>query len=320
MSNSIPILSASGTFTRKQIDAFERTLLTNPSATEHDASDFFTHHPAFLHMGVGAESRREIVMLGSAAAYRVDFFRRSFGNNYWDIIELKRPNIPLVIALGTNHPRLSSFAQAAISQALDYRDCIITDRDVRDQLATKGIAVCRPRLTVVLGQDPDDIEHDKLAVLLDRVHALGPVELLTYTAMYRFAVEHFQSTGQLVFPSLHFEVARDPSAKVELRDDRNAEHDHVISSAESGSYAITRLFVGNVPFRIDGEELRALFESVGAVVDFFWPTDRETGRKKGFAFVDVDTYNVEDVIERLNGREVMGRQLAVSRSLPRDVR
>lgn len=81
-----------------------------------------------------------------------------------------------------------------------------------------------------------------------------------------------------------------------------------------------RLFVGNVPFRIDAQDLRALFEEVAPVTDFFWPTDRETGRKKGFCFVDVNEADMAAVIEAMNGKEVEGRQLAVNEAQPREER
>ena len=81
-----------------------------------------------------------------------------------------------------------------------------------------------------------------------------------------------------------------------------------------------RLFVGNVPFRIEADELRAIFEEVAPVADFFWPTDRETGRKKGFLFVDVNEEDMAAVIEAMNGKEVMGRELAVNEAQPREER
>jgi RNA recognition motif-containing protein len=81
-----------------------------------------------------------------------------------------------------------------------------------------------------------------------------------------------------------------------------------------------RLFVGNVPFRIEAADLRMLFEEVAPVADFFWPTDRETGRKKGFCFVDVDEADMAAVIEAMNGKDVMGRQLAVNEAQPREER
>jgi RNA recognition motif-containing protein len=81
-----------------------------------------------------------------------------------------------------------------------------------------------------------------------------------------------------------------------------------------------RLFVGNVPFRIEAADLRAEFEQVAPVADFFWPTDRETGRKKGFLFVDVAEEDMAAMIEAMNGKDIMGRQLAVNEAQPREER
>ncbi len=83
---------------------------------------------------------------------------------------------------------------------------------------------------------------------------------------------------------------------------------------------MSRLFVGNVPFRITPEELRAEFEAIAPVTDFFWPTDRESGRKKGFLFVDVADEDMAAVIEAMNGKEVGGRALAVNEAKPREER
>ncbi len=84
--------------------------------------------------------------------------------------------------------------------------------------------------------------------------------------------------------------------------------------------SVKRLFVGNVPFRIEAEELRAMFEEIAPVADFFWPNDRETGRKKGFLFVDVEETDIEAVISAMNGKDVMGRQLVVNEARPREER
>ena len=54
------------------------------------------------------------------------------------------------------------------------------------------------------------------------------------------------------------------------------------------------------------------------VNDFFWPMDRETGRKKGFCFVDVADEDMEKVIEAMHGKEVGGRELAVNEARPRE--
>ena len=352
MASAEVILAQPKMFSAKEIDAFERTLLADPHATERDASYFFASHPAFLHMGVGAESRREVVMLGSKTSHRVDFFRRSYGHPYWDVIELKRPTHPVTAAGSSLHPRLSSVADAAISQALDYRDHIVSDVTARAQLADSGIAVCRPRLIVVVGQDPQDIEPEQFEILLDRVRARGPVELLTYTAIHRFAVEHYKSAGPFVgerkrvenfeehatisseqyaskieqIPVPHnSEIAIEVFA--EIPDDivqyDSSKQDRIRATlAENidAARTVVRLFVGNMPLRLEDAEARAIFEEIAQTVDFFWPNDRETGRKKGFAFVDVDETDVGVIVERMNGREIMGRHLVVNRARPRDER
>jgi RNA recognition motif-containing protein len=68
------------------------------------------------------------------------------------------------------------------------------------------------------------------------------------------------------------------------------------------------------------EELRAEFEAVAPVLDFFWPTDRESGRKKGFCFVDVAEEDMATVIEAMNGKDVGGRPLVVNEAQPREER
>jgi RNA recognition motif-containing protein len=91
---------------------------------------------------------------------------------------------------------------------------------------------------------------------------------------------------------------------------------YFLSFLSMSTQGTKRLFVGNVPFRIDAQDLRALFEEVAPVLDFFWPTDRETGRKKGFCFVDVAEADMAAVIEAMNGKDVMGRQLAINEAQP----
>lgn len=112
-------------FTSEDIDEFEQ-LLANTSSTEHDVSELFARLPKFLWLGSGAEIRREVVLFSTKkhAVRRVDFFRRTFGQDYWDIVELKSPKREFIRA-DPRHPRISSAVEAAISQAWDYRDWII---------------------------------------------------------------------------------------------------------------------------------------------------------------------------------------------------
>lgn len=94
----------------------------------------------------------------------------------------------------------------------------------------------------------------------------------------------------------------------------------VLMSTENAVAATKRLFVGNLPFRLEADDIRDLFSEVAQVTEVFLPVDRETGRKKGFAFVDVNAEDMDAVIEAMNGREIMGRALVVNEAKPREDR
>lgn len=70
-----------------------------------------------------------------------------------------------------------------------------------------------------------------------------------------------------------------------------------------------RLYVGNLPYSMTEQELRELFAEHGSVDAVDVIMDRETGRPRGFAFVEMD--NAEAAIEALNGREIGGRTMRV---------
>jgi cold-inducible RNA-binding protein len=76
----------------------------------------------------------------------------------------------------------------------------------------------------------------------------------------------------------------------------------------------TRVYVGNLPFDTDASQLRALFEEGGREVsDVKIITDRDTGRPRGFAFVEMGSQSdAQSAITALNGREVGGRVLTVN--------
>ncbi len=76
---------------------------------------------------------------------------------------------------------------------------------------------------------------------------------------------------------------------------------------------ISKIFVGNLSFDATQSELEALFGEVGAVVEVFVPTDRDTGRPRGFAFVEfADEVSVAAAIDRFNDFEFQGRRLRVN--------
>ena len=76
-----------------------------------------------------------------------------------------------------------------------------------------------------------------------------------------------------------------------------------------------KLFVANFPYNTSSDALRDLFEPFGTVLSVKIATDRETGRSRGFGFVEMEPDEAcEQAIERLNGFDVGGRQLAVRRA------
>ncbi len=81
------------------------------------------------------------------------------------------------------------------------------------------------------------------------------------------------------------------------------------------------LYVGNLSFRMDEQALRELFEVFGEVSSASVAQDRESGRSRGFGFVEMaDDAAARQSIEQLNGREVQGRALTVNEARPREER
>lgn len=82
-----------------------------------------------------------------------------------------------------------------------------------------------------------------------------------------------------------------------------------------------RLFIGNLPYTATEADLRDHLSAVGAPAQIVLPVDRETGRPRGFAFVDyVDRGVAEEAIRRFNQQPFKGRPLAVSEARPREER
>jgi RNA recognition motif-containing protein len=75
---------------------------------------------------------------------------------------------------------------------------------------------------------------------------------------------------------------------------------------------MAKIYVGNLPFTATDEEIRALFAQHGAVESVSLPTDRETGRPRGFGFVEMSQADAARAIQGLNGHEMGGRSLRVS--------
>ena len=80
----------------------------------------------------------------------------------------------------------------------------------------------------------------------------------------------------------------------------------------------TKLYVGNLSFRTTSEELKEAFSAVGSVESASVIEDRDTGRSRGFAFVEMGTAEeAAAAIEQFNGKDFGGRNLTVNEAKPR---
>ena len=80
---------------------------------------------------------------------------------------------------------------------------------------------------------------------------------------------------------------------------------------------IKRIYVGNLPFSATEQEVRELFEAHGPVESVDLISDRETGRPRGFGFVQMDDAAAGDAIAALDGTSMGGRSLRVNEARPR---
>jgi RNA recognition motif-containing protein len=81
------------------------------------------------------------------------------------------------------------------------------------------------------------------------------------------------------------------------------------------------IYVGNLSYEVKDEDLSSVFAEYGTVKRVQLPTDRETGRMRGFGFVEMSTDAEEDAaITALDGAEWMGRDLKVNKAKPREDR
>ncbi|MFM7545686.1 MAG: RNA-binding protein [Cyanobacteria bacterium LVE1205-1] len=79
------------------------------------------------------------------------------------------------------------------------------------------------------------------------------------------------------------------------------------------------IYIGNLSFQATEDDLREVFAEYGTVSRVALPIDRESGKKRGFAFVEMETEDAEDAaIADLNGAQWLGRELKVNKAKPKD--
>lgn len=85
-----------------------------------------------------------------------------------------------------------------------------------------------------------------------------------------------------------------------------------------GSERLVTIYIGNLSFQASEDDIKSVFAEYGEVTRISLPIDRETGRKRGFAFVDMaDEAKEDQAISELDGAEWLGRELRVNKARPR---
>jgi len=80
---------------------------------------------------------------------------------------------------------------------------------------------------------------------------------------------------------------------------------------------VKTIYVGNLPFEATEDEIRELFSAHGGVHSVNLITDRETGRPRGFGFVEMDDDVIDSAVEALDGKDFGGRSLRVNPAKPK---
>jgi len=83
-------------------------------------------------------------------------------------------------------------------------------------------------------------------------------------------------------------------------------------------FSVTKLYVGNLPFTATEESVRALFSQHGTVEKVSLITDRDTGRPRGFGFVEMSSSDAARAMQAINGTELGGRALKVNEAQDRE--
>jgi RNA recognition motif-containing protein len=93
-----------------------------------------------------------------------------------------------------------------------------------------------------------------------------------------------------------------------------------LSTSTEGTFMSAKLFVGNLSYETTSDEVRELFSEVGAVESCQVILDRDTGRSKGFGFVEMNSKaEANTAKDRFDGKELNGRALKVDEAKPRTV-
>lgn len=101
-----------------------------------------------------------------------------------------------------------------------------------------------------------------------------------------------------------------------FRRSRSGKERFVPSATARRVSVVTNIYVGNLSFNATDDDIRSAFEEFGTVTSINIITDKETGRSRGFAFVEMSE-GADAAIESVNGKEIAGRSVTVNEARPR---
>jgi cold-inducible RNA-binding protein len=100
----------------------------------------------------------------------------------------------------------------------------------------------------------------------------------------------------------------------------DSQNEFLLTSFWRNSGETMRIFVGNLSYQTTEDQLTDLFSEMGQVESATIVTDRDTGRSRGFAFIEMDPDAAAKAIEKFNGHELNGRAINVNEARPRPER
>ena len=112
-------------------------------------------------------------------------------------------------------------------------------------------------------------------------------------------------------------LARPPAKDRHLRNLRDREAASASSIPHLWVSEVTKLYVGNLPFTATEDTVRALFASHGTVEKISLITDRDTGRPRGFGFIEMSNADASRAMQALNGHDFGGRPLKINEAQER---
>jgi RNA recognition motif-containing protein len=110
----------------------------------------------------------------------------------------------------------------------------------------------------------------------------------------------------------------EPGLAVNQDDDKEDAFQGMLEAFQREVIDMTKIYVGNLPFSANEGEVRQMFEEFGTVNSVAMINDRETGRPRGFGFVEMPDADAAKAIAALNGKEMGGRALRINEAQERE--